>query len=332
MGIFLGAAYLAGAAARSASNHAHASKLALVAANGFSEAALKAETVAMEPGALAIARRHDPLAVMEAADRDRQEFRLASSLEPATHEQGPAAPSASSPVLRASFNRPVSPARPFVMSNNSPLAGARELDCLSTAVYYEARGESTEGQAAVAQVVLNRVRHPAFPKSVCAVVYQGSQAHDCQFSFACNGAMRAPKEEAAWRRAQAVAARALSGFVMRAVGDATNFHAARVSQDWAAGFLKVAQVGAHVFYRFSGRPSTTPVMRAAPDLYTPPPAPKAADGGGQPALILASAVTTSGPASKSALAAEPAVKTADADKPAPGPEKAKSEAVATAPG
>src|SRR5262249_55624357 len=86
------------------------------------------------------------------------------------------------------------------------LASSRDLDCLASAVYYEARGESAAGQAAVAQVVLNRARHPAFPKTICGVVFQRAGG-GCQFSFACNGAMRRPKEPAAWSRAQAVAAR-----------------------------------------------------------------------------------------------------------------------------
>ncbi|HZZ88499.1 MAG TPA: cell wall hydrolase, partial [Caulobacteraceae bacterium] len=75
-------------------------------------------------------------------------------------------------------------AAPFRLAD--PSNTAFDLQCLTAAVYYEARGESREGQAAVAQVVLNRVRSPAFPKTVCGVVYQGAAQHSCQFSFACN--------------------------------------------------------------------------------------------------------------------------------------------------
>jgi spore germination cell wall hydrolase CwlJ-like protein len=171
--------------------------------------------------------------------------------------------------------------------------GQGALDCLTDAVYYEARGESDRGQAAVAQVVLNRVRRGGFPKSVCGVVFQGAAAHSCQFSFACDGAMRNGREQAAWRRSRVVAQRALDGFVMQEVGDATNFHVARLGQIWGSGLVKVAQVGAHVFYRLTGHGTFTAHASGGgsndlPDDVTAIPA----DGGDQqPSLILASAVT-----------------------------------------
>ncbi len=144
------------------------------------------------------------------------------------------------------------PARPFQIPgglDNAP----RDVDCLTAAVYYEARGESPDGQAAVAQVVLNRVRHPAFPKSVCGVVFQGVHSGSgCQFSFACNGAMTRPREPDAWARAQNIATHALTGGVMAAVGNATNFHAARVGLSWGGGMVRVARIGMHIFYRLSG--------------------------------------------------------------------------------
>ncbi len=126
---------------------------------------------------------------------------------------------------------------------------ARSLDCLAAAVYYEARGEPLAGQAAVAQVVLNRARRPSFPKSVCGVVYQGVGGRGCQFSFACNGAMRRPREWAAWTRARDVATRALDGYVMAAIGQATSFHAARLG----GGEGRVVRVGGHVFFAGVGR-------------------------------------------------------------------------------
>ncbi len=173
--------------------------------------------------------------------------------------------------------------------------GSGELNCLTDAVYYEARGESDRGQAAVAQVVLNRLRRPGFPKSVCGVVFQGVADHECQFSFACDGAMTQDREAAAWRRARAVAQRALDGTVMQDVGDATNFHVARLGQIWGSGLVKVAQVGAHVFYRLTGHGAFS-AHSAGPreddsqpdDGVTTIPA----DGGGdKPTLILASALT-----------------------------------------
>jgi len=142
-------------------------------------------------------------------------------------------------------------------------ATRRDLECLTAAVYYEARGESAAGQAAVAQVILNRVSDPRFPKSVCAVVYQGAGGRGCQFSFACDGVLDRAGGGAAWDRARRVATRALSGFVMAEVGNATHFHATRVSPGWGAGLRQVAQIGLHVFYRPSrgGAPYVAPVKR-----------------------------------------------------------------------
>ncbi|HEY2050016.1 MAG TPA: cell wall hydrolase [Caulobacteraceae bacterium] len=144
-------------------------------------------------------------------------------------------------------------------------ARGRDLDCLSQAVYYEARGESAAGQAAVAQVVLNRAHDPAYPKSVCAVVYQPASSGGCQFTFVCDGAMARPLEPLAWRRAREVASRALQGYVMRAVGRALNFHAADASADAKAG-TTVARLGNHVFFIAAKHPVGSrdePVRRLA---------------------------------------------------------------------
>ncbi len=306
MGLLLAGSYLAGGAARATLAHARTARLAAAASSGFSDAALRTEAADMESGALAVARRHDPFTVAGAPQRDRETAMLAARLEQPSRA-AVATLSADAParplLLRAGYPQPAAPARPFRMASINPLDGARELDCLSDAIYYEARGESSDGQEAVAQVVLNRVRHPAFPKSVCGVVFQGAQVRSCQFSFACDGAMREEREPAAWRRAQSVAARALGGFVMAEVGDATHFHVARLGSLWSDNLLKVAQVGAHIFYRFTGRAGAPSVFRAAPDLYVPPSeladkpvfgagGADTADGASAPALILASAVTT----------------------------------------
>lgn len=142
------------------------------------------------------------------------------------------------------------------------VAARRDLECLTEAVYFEARGETGAGQAAVAQVVLNRVKHPAFPKTVCGVVYQGAKSRGCQFSFACDGRTEHASEGLAWRRARQVAARALAGVVAPQVGSATHFHAAAVQPSWGPGLRRVAQVGLHVFYRL-GSPGA-PAVHAAP--------------------------------------------------------------------
>jgi spore germination cell wall hydrolase CwlJ-like protein len=130
----------------------------------------------------------------------------------------------------------------------TPTPGAvdrsRALDCLAAAVYYEARGEDAPGRAAVAQVVLNRTRRAPYPGSVCAVVYQGARQGECQFSFVCNGAMKGQRERLAWADARRIAARALRGYVMAAVGKATCFHALGARQATEDG----VRVGRQVFY------------------------------------------------------------------------------------
>ena len=142
---------------------------------------------------------------------------------------------------------------------------AADLECLSEAVYYEARGESPRGQAAVAQVVMNRVRHPAYPKSVCGVVFQGARARGCQFSFACDGSMRHRRESLAWVRARRTASQVLAGAVLANIGAATHFHTTAVSPAWAPQMLRVAQVGVHIFYRLSPQRARLMAARTASD-------------------------------------------------------------------
>jgi spore germination cell wall hydrolase CwlJ-like protein len=144
-------------------------------------------------------------------------------------------------------------AQPFSLAKSDKAARARAFECLTSAIYYEAGQESADGQRAVAQVVLNRVRHPAFPASVCGVVYDGStRATGCQFTFTCDGSLfRQPSREA-WDRARAIAAAALNGFVYKAVGTATHYHANYVVPYWAPTLTKNAVVGAHIFYRWAG--------------------------------------------------------------------------------
>jgi hypothetical protein len=136
--------------------------------------------------------------------------------------------------------------------SGSDLDQRRALLCLTQAVYYEAGYEPVEGRRAVAQVVLNRMRHPAFPKSVCGVVYQGAGSGVCQFTFVCDGALyRAPAHDA-WLRAEEIARQALAGYVERTVGEATHYHADYVAPRWAPLLAKVAQIGQHIFYRWPG--------------------------------------------------------------------------------
>jgi spore germination cell wall hydrolase CwlJ-like protein len=145
------------------------------------------------------------------------------------------------------------PAFNALAQTQSPDDAARALDCLTQAVYYEANNQSDDGQRAVAQVVLNRVRDRAFPSSVCGVVYQGStRSTGCQFTFTCDGSLSRRPSAAGWDRARAVASSALAGSVYAPVGSATFYHANYVSPWWANSMDKVATVGAHIFYRWRG--------------------------------------------------------------------------------
>lgn len=142
-------------------------------------------------------------------------------------------------------------ARPFHTAGSDLDARRAEL-CLTQAVYYEAGFEPAAGRRAVAQVVLNRVRHPAYPKSICGVVYQRSTSNICQFTFVCDGALYRAPARAAWEQARIIARAALAGYVEPSVGQATHYHANYVSPYWAPTLAKVAQLGQHIFYRWPG--------------------------------------------------------------------------------
>ena len=149
--------------------------------------------------------------------------------------------------------RPGAAAEPFSLGNASAETRSRALECLTGAIYYEAGQESTNGQRAVAQVVLNRVRHPAFPNSVCGVVYEGStRVTGCQFTFTCDGSMNRGPMPAVWNRARAVASEMLNGGVYAPVGRATHYHAKYVVPYWASSLVKTTVQGAHIFYRWAG--------------------------------------------------------------------------------
>jgi hypothetical protein len=147
---------------------------------------------------------------------------------------------------------------PAVATPLDPLADAdhaRAVQCLAAAISYEAGNQSVEGQEAVAQVVLNRLRHPAFPKTICGVVFQGSARRTgCQFTFACDGSLNRPRSAQHMADATTLAERILAGLSSGKVGGATHYHADYVSPSWAPSLIKVATIGAHLFYRMPGAP------------------------------------------------------------------------------
>lgn len=128
-----------------------------------------------------------------------------------------------------------------------------EQSCLATAVYYEARSESELGQLAVAKVILNRVRDPGYPKTICGVVYQGAdKGHGCQFSFACDGRAEQPRSGKAWDEARQIASRAMAGEAdVKIISTATHYHADYVQPRWAGTMKRLIKIGRHVFYRDS---------------------------------------------------------------------------------
>ena len=121
--------------------------------------------------------------------------------------------------------------------------------CLAMALYYEARGEGLKGMQAVATVILNRVEHPDFPKSICEVIKEdrGPKDYDCQFSFYCDGKAENPRNLAAWSTARDVARQALDGEILN--NGATYFHAVNVKPFWADNFKPIGKIGNHVFYK-----------------------------------------------------------------------------------
>jgi spore germination cell wall hydrolase CwlJ-like protein len=231
------------------------SVLQRLSAADLSDKALFSATSRFEPGVRALARRHDP-ALRRPDLWGRTPGWASLDLRQVPDLGLPAAGDAETAQainsLRPFAGLPIRPMRPFVLNADAG-DSARALHCMTQAIYYEAAREPTKGQEAVAQVVLNRMRHPAYPKSICAVVYQGGGlATGCQFTFTCDGSLRRIPDLTLWRRSQDVARRALAGFVDREVGSATHYHAAYVSPYWAPTLVKMVQVGQHIFYRWTG--------------------------------------------------------------------------------
>lgn len=248
MGLTFSGAYLAGGMAHAATVSNPDAEATRIASADWSSTFKTART---EIGSLSRSSRHDGQSVFGPAQRAGFTA-LSNSYDQAPTSVGDAA------TKREAFGQTynVGAAAGFpeaeATSEYSLRKSNRELDCLTSALYYEARGEGQAGMEAVAQVIVNRARHPDFPKSLCGVIYQGAgRGRGCQFSFACDGSMRRRTEGALWDRAREVAERAMEGRVSQAVGNSTFFHATRISPSWR-GLTRVATVGRHVFYRHSG--------------------------------------------------------------------------------
>ncbi len=165
------------------------------------------------------------------------------------------------PLLARSHRRPStgSPLVPRKYSSTGKAFGGlaerafqkRERRCMTTALYFEARGEPAAGQIAVGQVVMNRVKSPDYPDTICGVVYQGSHRRTgCQFSFTCDGKADKPSNKAQWERSKRLANQVLEGKVwLNSIGDATHYHATYVSPRWRRKMARLKQIGRHIFYK-----------------------------------------------------------------------------------
>ncbi len=249
----LALAVSASSTVRPESDHT-AEGLARLTQGQLNEAGLLAVSGRLDPATLALARRHDPAfggpgipgltPGWESLTLNGRP-RLDGTASGADARRLNAAMAAEAGALR--------PARPFVFNAATADDRRRAQRCLTQAVYYEAALESTLGQEAVAQVVLNRVRDPNYPNTVCGVVFEGAErTTGCQFSFTCDGSLAQGPVSWAWRRAEAVAQRALAGHVAAEVGTATHYHADYVHPWWAPTVTKIRQIGAHIFYRWNG--------------------------------------------------------------------------------
>lgn len=166
----------------------------------------------------------------------------------------PNAPVPTLPSEKLAYARANTPETDFtvVRDTKGQVVSDKELWCLASAIYFEARGESYRGQVAVAQVVLNRLKHPIYPKTICGVVFQNqSHRNACQFSFACDGRPESINDADSWAQAQEIALGTVQGSLyLTEVGHATHYHATYVYPAWAPRMKKVTKIGLHVFYQF----------------------------------------------------------------------------------
>jgi Cell Wall Hydrolase len=184
------------------------------------------------------------------------------------------------------------------LGDDAALHRERAIECMTLAVAYEAGLEPLVGRQAVAEVILNRANHPAYPRSICGVVFQGAERRTgCQFTFTCDGSLRRyrprPKVLA---EARAVAAAAIEGLAKPLLSGATHYHASYVSPYWAPSLVRLSQIGAHIFYRL---PANSDMMGR--QRYVPRP---------EPDILSTRAWSPEGLAARSALPGVPAASTA----------------------
>lgn len=239
-----------------------------------------------EPGGIAAASARERMAGLQPFEKAGESFPGSAFYWLAPEETGLIAPTEAQSAWDARRDDEEAAvgamARPVIATGNGEDRW-RALQCLTAAIYYEAASEPDAGQRAVAQVVLNRVAHPAWPNTVCGVVYQGSERPSCQFSFACDGSLARKPMKAFWDRARRVASDALAGYVYAPVGLATHYHTTAVHPYWAPSLTFLGTIGAHRFYRWAGnagKPAAftaryaggEPMAAPHPRTWTPAPA------------------------------------------------------------
>jgi spore germination cell wall hydrolase CwlJ-like protein len=254
------------ALSKSPDNDLKLSRAALTAAANPSNQALFGLKASFDPSLAALVTRHDPVRGPDLWGRPEAWASYDVSR----------APSLGLDVISVEDARKINAllpgsgapaAKPFLLQARTAAERARALKCLTQAVYYEAALEPRAGQEAVAQVVLNRMRHPEYPDSICEVVYQGWERWTgCQFSFTCDGSLLRAPMPFFWRRAEEVAVNALNGHVASSVGTATHYHADYVMPYWRPSLTKIGQIGAHIFYRWPGNAGLPPAFT---DGYKP---------------------------------------------------------------
>ena len=231
----------------------------------LSEEGMAAVRGRLDPAQLALAQRHDPLF------RQAALYGLTPGWESLTLAGKPGlelgATGLEAQKLNAAMPAATNALRPAQVFKFAPKTAEdrrRALRCLTQAVYYEAALEPSLGQEGVAQVVLNRVRDPNYPNTVCGVVFQGAErTTGCQFSFTCDGSLGQAPVGWAWDRARRTAERALAGHVNQSVGTATHYHADYVPPWWSPTMANITQIGGHIFYRWKGISGETAAFRQA---------------------------------------------------------------------
>jgi spore germination cell wall hydrolase CwlJ-like protein len=179
-------------------------------------------------------------------------------------------------MLEAVLRGPTAPTE--TVAPTEPQIDARQHACLSQAIYYEARGETQQGQTAVAEVILNRVRSRAYPNSICGVVYQGShRSTGCQFTFTCDGSLNRRARGRAWDRSQRIATSVMLGYSRPMTQNATHYHTTAVNPVWSSGLVETTQIGVHKFYRFPNRSERAFYQEALAQRRGARPARRAAD-------------------------------------------------------